>query len=71
MRTLLAASLLALGIGLTGTLPGAAMPASGNAIQSAAHGNRMVERVHLWRRHHHRHHHRHCWWHHGRMHCGW
>ncbi len=68
MRTMLAASLLALGIGFAGTLPSAAMPVAGPA--HAAYGNRMVEHVHYWHRHHHRHH-RHCWWHHGRTHCGW
>ena len=54
-------------IGLAGTVPTAAAPASGAAIADAASRGQLVDQVHWWRRHHR--HHRHCWWHHGRLHC--
>ena len=66
MRTIFVVALLAAGIGLAGTLPGTAAPASGAVIGQAAGRGYMIDRVH-WRWHHHRH----CWWHYGRPHCFW
>jgi hypothetical protein len=69
MRTIFAVALLATGIGLAGTLPTTAAPASGAAIAHAAGRGQVIDQVHWWRRHHR--HHRHCWSHHGRPHCSW
>ncbi len=66
MRAIFIAALVALGIGLVGTSPTLAAPASGVVIGNAAHLNQVVDRAHWrWR------HHRHCWWRHGHRHCGW
>jgi hypothetical protein len=57
MRKILIATLVAAGLGLAGTSPTLAVPASGNAIEDAAAANPLLQPA-WWHHHYHWH-----WWH--------
>ena len=61
MRAFVIATVMAAGIGLAGTSPTLAVPASGNVIEDAAAVNPLIEPVY-WRHYHYRYH-RHWRWH--------